>query len=73
MAFDNSGTKAVDSDHPQKMCELPLIFAAIGQAVRHWKAPTLGSLNMQDQQDCLKDKKSQHFNFFTRKLRKFSC
>ena len=47
MAFDNSGTKAVACDHPQKRCELPLIFAAIGQAVRRWKALNLGSLNMQ--------------------------
>ena len=40
-----------------KRCELSLIFAAIGQAVRRWKALSLGSLNMQFQQDWPKDKK----------------
>ena len=30
---------------PPKTCELPLFFAAIGQAVRRWKALDLGSLN----------------------------
>ena len=57
MAFDNSGTKAVACDHPQKRCELPLIFAAIGQAERRWKALHLGSLSMQFQQDWPKDNK----------------
>ena len=55
-----------------KRCELPLIFAAIGQAVRRWKALDLGSLNMQFQQDWPKDKKLQLFKFFTRKLREIS-
>ena len=72
MAFDNSGTKAVACDHPQKRCELTVIFAAIGQVVRRWKALYLGSLNMQFQQDWLKDKELQLFNFFTRKLRQIS-
>ena len=72
MAFDNSGTKAVACNHPQKRCELTFIFAAIGQAVRRWKALNLGSLNMQFQQDWPKDKKLQLFKFFTRKLRKIS-
>ena len=70
MAFDNSGAKAVTCDHPQKRCELTFIFAAIGQAVYRWKALNLGSLNWQYQQDWLKHKKLQLFNFFTRKLRK---
>ena len=47
-------------------------FTAIGQAVRRWKALNLGSLSMQFQQDWPKDKKLQLFNFFKRKLRKFS-
>ena len=72
MAFDNSGTKAMACDHPQKRCELPLIFAAIGQAIRCWKALNLGRLNMQFQQDWPKDKKLQLFKFFTKKLRKIS-
>ena len=68
MAFDNSGTKAVACDHPQKRCELPLIFAGIGQAVRRWKALNLGSLNLQFQQDLLKDKKLQFFKFLQENL-----
>ena len=72
MAFNNSGTKAVACDHPQKRYELPLIFAAIGQAVRRWKALDFGSLNMQFQQDGPKDKKLQLLKFFARKLRKIS-
>ena len=51
-----------------KRCELPFIFAAIGQAVRRLKALNLRSLNMQFQQDWPKDKKLQLFKFFTRKL-----
>ena len=51
-----------------KRCELPLIFAAIGQAVRRWKALSLGSLIMLFQQDWPKEKKLQLFKFFTRKL-----
>ena len=60
MAFDNSGTKAPSSAWhatTPKRCELTLIFAAIGQAVRRYKALNLGSLNMQFQQDWPKDKK----------------
>ena len=40
-----------------KRSELPLFFAALGRAVRCWKALDLRSLNMQLQQDGLKDKK----------------
>ena len=63
MAFDNSGTKAVAWDHPQKGVNyhLSLIFATIRQAVRHWKALNLGSLIMQFQQDWPKDKKLELF------------
>ena len=51
MAFDNSCTKAVVSASPgptPKRCELPLFLAALGQAalgqaVRAWKALDLGS------------------------------
>ena len=58
MAFDNSSTKAMACDHPQKgVPELPLIFARIGQAVRRWRALELVSLNMQFQQDWPKDEK----------------
>ena len=39
-----------------KRCELPLFFAALGQAVCHWKALDFGSLNMQFQQDGPEDK-----------------
>ena len=56
---------------PTKRCELPLIFAAIGQAVRRWKALNLGSLNMQFQQDWQKDKKLQLFKFLQENLEKF--
>ena len=73
MAFDNSGTKAVAYDHPLKGVNYPPIFAAIGQAVRRWKALNLGSLNIQFQQDWPKDYKNYSFLiFFTRKLRKIS-
>ena len=65
MAFDNSCTKAVLSASPgptPKRCELPLFLAvlgqaALGQAVRGWKALDLGSLNMQFQHYWPKDKK----------------
>ena len=40
------------------MCELPLIFAGIGQAVCRWIALSLGSLKMQFQQDWPKDYKN---------------
>ena len=74
-AFDNSCTKAVSSASfgpTQKRCEPQLFLAALGQAVRRWKALNLGSLNMQFQQDWPKDKKYSSFNFFARKLRKIS-
>ena len=64
MAFDNSGTKAVWAARlgtAPKRCELPLFFAALGQAIRCWKALDLGSLVMQFQQDWPKDKKLQLF------------
>ena len=53
-----------------KKCELPLIFAAIRQAICRWKALNLGSLNMQFQQDWPKDKQLQLFNFFYKKTLK---
>ena len=72
--FHKSSTKAVACDHPQKRCELPLFFAelvaAIGQAVRRWKALDLGSLDMQFQQDWPKDKKLLLL-IFCRKTEKF--
>ena len=63
MAFDNSGTKAVACDPPQKGVNCPLIFAAMGQAIRRLKALNLGSLNMQFQRDWPKVKKLQLFKF----------
>ena len=60
MAFNNYGTKAVLSASPgptPKRCELPLFLAALGQAVRSWKALDIRSLNLQFQQDWPKDKK----------------
>ena len=71
MAFDNSGTKAVACNHPQKRYELPPIFAAIGQAVHRWRALNLGSLNMQFQQDWPKDKNYSSLNFLQENLEKF--
>ena len=68
MAFHKSSMKAVAMEPLTKRCELPLFFAAIGQAVRRWKALSLGSLIIQFQQDWPKDKKLQLFKFFTRKL-----
>ena len=59
MAFDNSCTKAVllaSLGPTTKRCELPLFLAALGQAVRGWKALHLGSLIMQFQHDWTKDK-----------------
>ena len=59
MAFDKSCTKAVLSASPgptPKRCELPLFLAALGQAVRAWKALDFGSLNMQFKHDWPKDK-----------------
>ena len=47
-------------DHP-KRCELPLLFAAIGQAVRCWKALNLRNLKIQFQRDWQKDQKVQLF------------
>ena len=74
MAFDNSGTNPVWAARlgtTPKRCELPLFFAAIGQAVRRWKALDLGSLNMQFQQDWPKDKKITALSIFWRKTEKF--
>ena len=54
MAFDNFCTKAVLSalpESPPKRCEQPLFLAALGQAIRAWRALDLGSPNMQFQQD----------------------
>ena len=59
MAFDNSCTKAVLSASPgqtPKRCDVPLFLAALGQAIRAWKALDLGNLNMQFQPDWPKDK-----------------
>ena len=69
MVFENSCTQAVSSASPgptQKRCEPQLSLAALGQAVRRWKAVDLGSLNMQFQQDGSKDKKLQLFKFCTK-------
>ena len=60
MAFDNSCTKAVLSASPgptPKRCEPQLFLAALGQVIRCLKAVDLGNLNMQFQQDWLKNKK----------------
>ena len=73
MAFDNSCTKAVLSASPgptPKRCELPVFLAALGQAVRGWKALSLGSLNMQFQQDWPKDEKITALLNFCRKTEK---
>ena len=50
---------------PQKRCELQLFFAAIRQAIHHWKALDLGSLNMQFQDDWPEDKNYSFFNFLS--------
>ena len=74
MAFDNSCPKAVFSASPgptPKRCELPLFLAALGQAVRGWKAIDLGSLNMQFQQDWPKDKQVTALLSFCMKTEKF--
>ena len=60
MAFDKSGAKAVGAallGNTPRRCELQLFLAGIRQAVRRLKALYLGRLNMQFQQDCLKDEK----------------
>ena len=70
MAFQNSCTKAVLSALPvpsPQWCKLPLFLAALGQAVRRWKAVDLGSLNMQFQQDRPKDKQVTAVLIFYRK------
>ena len=76
MAFDNSCTKAVSSASPgptQKRCELQHFLAALGQAVRRWKALNLGSLNMQFQQNGPKDKKITALqNYLPENLKKIS-
>ena len=75
MAFDSYGTKAVLAARlgtTPKRCELQLFFAAIRQAIHHWKALDLGSLNMQFQQDWPKDKKNySSFKFLPEKLDNF--
>ena len=74
MAFNNSCTKTVLSASPgptTKRCELPLLLAALGQAVCGRKVLDLESLNMQFQHDWPKDKKLQLFNFFPENLEKF--
>ena len=74
IAFDNSVTKAVWPSWlgtTPKRCELPLFFAAIGQATRSWKALDLGSLNMQFQQDWPKDKNITVLLIFSLKTEKF--
>ena len=40
-----------------KRCELPLFLAALGPAMRGWKALDIVSLNMQFQHDWPKDEK----------------
>ena len=50
-----------------KRCELPLFLAALGQAIRRWKALDLGSLDMQFQLDWPKDKKITALLIFCRK------
>ena len=70
MAFDKSCTKAILSAWPgptPKRCELPLFLAALGQAMRGWKALGVGSLNMQFQQDWPKDKQITALSSFCRK------
>ena len=69
MAFNNSGTKA-SLRPPTKRCELPLIFATIGQAIRRWKDLNLGSLNMQFQHDWGKDQKITALLIFLLKTKK---
>ena len=75
MAFNNSCTKAVlsaSSSPTPKRCELPLFLAALGQAVRAWKALDLGSLNIQFQQDWPKDNEITALFIFSLKFGKFS-
>ena len=56
-----------------KRCELQLFLAGIRQALRRYKAIHLGRLNMQFQQDWLKDKKNySSFNFLAENLEKIS-
>ena len=73
MAFDSSVTKALRLawlGTTPKRCVLPLFLAAIGQAVRCWKALSLVSLIMQFQQDWPKDKKITALQIFYKKLQK---
>ena len=56
---------------PTKRCELPLLLAALGQAVCGWKALDLGSLNMQFQPDWPKDKQITALLSFYMKTEKF--
>ena len=74
MAFDSSGTNAVWAARlgtTPKRCELQLFLAGIRQAVRRYKAIHLGRISMQFQQDWLKDKKLQLFQFLAENSEKF--
>ena len=55
-----------------KGCELPFLLAALGQAIRCWKALNLGSLNMRFRQDWPKDKKITALLNFWRKTEIFA-
>ena len=71
-AFDNYGMKAIWAASPgptPKRCELPLFLAALGQAIRRWKALDLGSFNMQFQ-DCQKIKNHSSLKFLLENLEK---
>ena len=75
MAFDNSCTKAVLSASPgptPKRCEPPLFLAALGQAIRGWKALGLESLNRQFQQDWPKENKYSSCKFLPENLKKIN-
>ena len=74
MAIDNFCTKVVSSASlgpTPKRCELPFFFAALGQAIRGWKALDLRGLNMQFQKDWPKDKNITALLYFCLKTEKF--
>ena len=74
MAFDNSCTKAVLSASPgptPKRCEPQLFLATLGLVIRCLKAVDLGSLNMQFQHDCPKDKITALLLFLLENLEKY--
>ena len=54
-----------------KRCELPLFLAALGPAMRGWKALDLGSLNIQFQHDWPKDENITAVLFFAWNLEKY--